>query len=129
LVAYVADDETVERDAVALYPELQDTRTRAAAKLGEYGRQENVYQMPIEAAMESVAEDYYARQQGSNATPAPQNFSMIYLDANSADRLGLNTVGANEGTLPIQEPDADAVEVDVEEGFGEDGIVEEPEDR
>lgn len=129
LVAYEASDETVERDAVVLYPELQETRARAAAKIGAYGRQDELYRMPIEAAMESVAEEYYDRQQGGNVTPAPANFSMIYLDANSADRLGLAPVGANDGLLPTQEANADLADGDVDTAAETPLVVEEPEDR
>ncbi len=125
LVAYVADNETVERDAVGLYPELQETRARAAAKLSDYGREEEVYQMPIDAAMASVAETYAARQ-GDAAVPAPQNYSMVYLDANTADRLGLEPVGSNEAFLPTQEPDLATEE---ENGPADEAATEVSEDR
>ncbi len=108
LVKFVADGETAERDAVELYPELEETRTRAAAKLNDYSREDDLYRMPIDAAMASVVESYDAQQQG--ATPAPANFDMVYLDANRADRLGLDPVGADEGLLPTQEGDADVLE-------------------
>ncbi len=126
LVASERDNETTERDAVAFYPELQDTRARAAAKLGDYGRQEEVYQMPITAAMESVADDYAARQQGSAVTPAPASFNMVYLDANTADRMRGAT--SMDRDLSMQESDAEAMEADADGEAGGEAVAEEPED-
>lgn len=136
LVAYVADDEAVERDAIDLYPELQETRTRAAAKLEAYSREDSLYRMPIETAMASIAETYGARQDEA-AVPPPQNFNMVYLDANQADRLGLRPVGANDGVLPTQEPNEEVEDEGMEEGTeeprgeaaGDDAVMDEPEDR
>lgn len=126
LVWFVADGETRDRDAVVLYPELQNTRTLAAAKLGEYGRQEEVYQMPIESAMESVADEYFAEQQNEARRP-PENFSTLYLDANAEDWLSgtarINEVIDNNGAVPVRETDA-------EETVPGDGLeTDEPEDN
>lgn len=80
LVGYYADEETVERDAVALYPELREVQ-RVAAEMENYSRTDSLYRIPIGAAMSQVATAYYTQQQGGNAVPAPDNFSTLYLDA------------------------------------------------
>ena len=80
LVGTYADAERVERNAVTLYPELREVQ-RVAAEMENYSRTDSLYRLPIGAAMNQVAEAYYARQQGGDAVPAPDHFNTLYLGA------------------------------------------------
>lgn len=113
MIAFVADKETVERDAVVLYPELSEVE-RAYAEMQNYSRTDSLYRLPIGVAMERVAESYYARQ-GEGAIPAPDNFSTLYLDAIRESEVGvreyeLDALGYDsltQGQGPIPEPGVD----------------------
>jgi hypothetical protein len=108
MVAYIADGETVERDAVALYPELREVE-RVYAEMQNYSRTDSLYRLPIGVAMEQVAEEYYA-QQGEGTVPAPDNFRTLYLDAiresevavreYELDALGYDSLTQGQGPVP-----------------------------
>lgn len=80
LVGTYTDAEREERNAVTLYPELREVQ-RVAAEMENYSRTDSLYRLPIGVAMSQVAEAYYAQQQGTDAVPAPDYFSTVYLDA------------------------------------------------
>lgn len=52
------DQVGMRSDDVEQYPELEQSRTEALAKLGQYARADSVYQMPIDQAMSVVAGQY-----------------------------------------------------------------------
>jgi hypothetical protein len=113
LVGVIADEETVERDAVTLYPELREVE-RVYAEMENYSRTDSLYRLPIGVAMAQVAEAYYA-EQGEGAVPAPDNFSTLYLDAiresevavreYELDALGYDSL--TQGAGPIPQPGVD----------------------
>lgn len=94
LVADFTDDQTVERDAVSLYPELREVQ-RVAAEMENYSRTDSLYRLPIGDAMAQVSEGYYVQQQGGTAVPAPANFSTIYLDAAQKSEMDARMHGAD----------------------------------
>ena len=117
MVAYIADGETIERDAVALYPELREVE-RVYAEMQNYSRTDSLYRLPTGVAMEQVAEAYYT-EQGEGTVPAPDNFRTLYLDAiresdvavreYELDALGYDDL--TEGQGPVPDPG-----VELEEG-------------
>lgn len=139
LVSGYADRQSVERDAVGLYPELREVQ-RVSAEMQNYSRTDSLYRMPIGEAMSQVAAAYYA-QQGGDAAPAPDNFSTLYLDAvresdaeaweYTQDAVGADSLGQGEGMTPASGADlgtgTEETGSDVE---GEEGITppNEPED-
>ncbi|MEP0545387.1 MAG: hypothetical protein ABJF88_00485 [Rhodothermales bacterium] len=142
LVAEVADEKTVERDAVVLYPELREVQ-RVAAEMENYSRTDSLYRLPIGAAMSQVSEAYYAQQEGSDGVvPAPDNFSTLYLDAiresevgvreYELDALGYDSLIQREQTIPQPGVDlgpgteAEGSDVEAETDVPP---TEEPEDR
>jgi hypothetical protein len=142
LVAEVADEKTVERDAVALYPELREVE-RVAAEMENYSRTDSLYRLPIGAAMSQVSEGYYAQQEGNaGVVPAPDNFDTLYLDAiresevgvreYELDALGYDSLTQREQTIPDPGVDlgpgteAEGSDVEAETGTTP---TEEPEDR
>jgi hypothetical protein len=142
LVAEVADEKTVERDAVVLYPELREVQ-RVAAEMENYSRTDSLYRLPIGAAMNQVSEAYYAQQEGSDeVVPAPDNFSTLYLDAiresevgvreYELDALGYDSLIQREQTVPDPgvdlgtDTDADGSDVEAETDAPP---TDEPEDR
>jgi hypothetical protein len=142
LVAYIADEETVERDAVTLYPELREVQ-RVYAEMDNYSRTDTLYRLPIGVAMTQVAESYYAAQ-GEGAVPVPDNFNTLYLDAiresevavreYELDALGYDSLTQGQG--PIPEPGVELGEGTEEDASDVEAETEtpaptgnEPEDR
>ncbi|HEX9952677.1 MAG TPA: hypothetical protein VGB53_12970 [Rubricoccaceae bacterium] len=79
---------------VSDYPELEQSRTEARAKLGQYARQDSLYHVPIEQAMSVVAGRYAAAEAGAQA-PAGL----------PATRQQWNTLMLNRGTgTAVQNP-------------------------
>lgn len=150
LVGYFADGQTVERDAVTLYPELREVQ-RVGDEMQNYSRTDSLYRLPIGAAMSQVGGEYYAQQQGGSAVATPANFNMVYLDAarkservaweSESDMLGSDSLSRGAGTVPTPgvEPEADteseASNVQTETGITPAPVDEtppdsnEPEDR
>ena len=143
LVGWYSDGKMIERDGVALYPELREVE-RVYAEIQNYSRVDSLYRIPIGAAMGQVVEAYGAQQ--SAAVPAPDNFSTLYLDAiresESAvreyelDALGYEDVISDEDAVPSPgvdldgdtEDDASPVEEQEGDASGQ-SPVEEPGDR
>jgi len=107
LVGWYSDGKTIERDGVALYPELREVE-RVYAEMQNYSRVDSLYRIPIGAAMGQVVEAYGVQQGG--AVPAPDNFSTLYLDAiresesvvreYELDALGYEDIGSDEDVVP-----------------------------
>lgn len=134
LVGVYADDESIARANVELYPELREVE-RVYAEMQNYSRTDSLYRLPIGVAMDQVV-DAYAGQDA--AVPAPDHFSTVYVDAiresNAAmeaselDATGTGDLGP-DGSAPTDanaDPEADteseASPVEAVEG-------NEPEDR
>jgi hypothetical protein len=134
LIGKYADDETVARANVLLYPELREVE-RVYAEMQNYSRVDSLYRLPIGVAMNQVTE-VYAGQDAS--VPAPDNFSTLYLDAiresdvrvreYELDALGYDELVEDEATIPDPgvdlgaDTESEASPVEAQEG-------NEPEDR
>ena len=134
LIGVYADDETVARANVQLYPELREVE-RVYAEMQNYSRVDSLYRLPIGVAMNQVTE-VYAEQNAS--VPAPDNFSTLYLDAiresdvavreYELDALGYDELIEEEATIPDPGVDLGA-DTESEPSPVEEGEGNEPEDR
>ena len=134
LIGVYADDETIARADVQLYPELREVE-RVYAEMQNYSRVDSLYRLPIGVAMNQVTE-VYAEQNAS--VPAPDNFSTLYLDAiresdvvvreYELDALGYDELVEDEATIPDPGVDLDAG-TESEASPVEAGEGNEPEDR
>ena len=129
LVGVTADDEQVERDGEAFYPEIVDIRARDTDLLENYGRTEEVYRIKIGDAMALVAGEY-AQQQAGGAVPAPLNFRTVYLDPYFDDSGFEPPVPGGSAPVGAEVPAgvAPAVPAEIDDVTQDDGLPEEPEE-
>lgn len=134
LVEVYADGESVARANVELYPELREVE-RAFAEIQNYSRTDSLYRLPIDVAMNQVAEAYASQNADVSA---PENFATLYVDAVREADIARRESSMNEAGSPTQSPDTNAPAdggADAEPGTEEEASSvnteegDEPEDR